>query len=350
MSRTYRIVGSEMRLKNTEVLFLDLKIALDSLGLVESQASSCDFLIFVNYERKAWYEFKKSKNDKTRLILIRFEPVAVLPIQYTKKIENRFNFIVTPGGRVNAGSSTKFIGWPYKYDLNPSRPQPRALDIKDVIQDAISSNLFEYDHWKFRRNKLVLIAANKVSPTSNSNYGLRRKLAKSLTVDELHVYGALWAASFKVKLCHRLRVMAYAIRTGYFPNMREIYGNLFAKYTNIIDEPSNKHEITKAYKYSLVIENSSEYCSEKLFDAMLSGSIPIYIGAKNYEINLPEDLYLDCNGSVQDIRNILGSITEFQNKEMLLRIKQFVLSNHFINTWQSEKVYEKIAVAIRDQN
>ena len=350
MSRTYRIVGSEMRLKNTEVLFLDLKIALDSLGLVESQASSCDFLIFVNYERKAWHEFKKFKNDKTRLILIRFEPIAVLPIQYTKKIENRFNLVITPGGRVNTGLSAKFIGWPYKYDPNPSQPQPGVLDLKHVIRDAISSNLFEYDYWKFRRNELVLIAANKVSPTSNSNYGLRRKLAKSLTVDELHVYGALWVAPLKVKLCHRFRVMAYAIRTGYFPNMKAIYGNLFAKYDNVINEPSNKHEITKAYKYSLVIENSSEYCSEKLFDAIISGSIPIYVGANNYEIDLPEDLYLNCNGSVQDIRNILGSITESQNKEMLLRIKQFVLSNHFINTWKSEKVYEKIAVAIKDQN
>lgn len=348
MKRTYAILEDNRQFKYSKSQLLELKIALDNLGLSESKTVTSDLLIFANYSKYAWNTSKKFKSSPCRFILVRFEPIAVLPIQYKKRIEKRFDLILNPGGRINVNLISSFIGWPYSFNLNPSKPEIGKYSLKGVIEKAVSDNLFDFDQWNLRKNTLVLIAANKVSPTSNSNYRIRRFLAKNLSSDELHVYGSLWMCSFRVKISHRFRVMAYAIRTGYFPNIMEIYGNLFAQYPTFQSEPMDKHEIIKNYKFSLVIENSSQYCSEKLFDAIINGSIPIYIGPKSNEINLPEELFINCSGSIHELRNLLKQITDEQCAKMLINMQQFIQSHHFVDSWQSDKVYEKIARTLKD--
>ena len=104
--------------------------------------------------------------------------------------------------------------------------------------------------------------------------------------------------------------------------------------------------VIQKYKYSLVIENSNDYCSEKLFDAIINGSIPIYIGPKNTEIFLPGNLYYSCTGSVDEIRKILNSVGEKDINDMLGSMKDFLQSKNFTENWSSEKVYGKIAQTI----
>jgi hypothetical protein len=348
MRRTYAILEDDKQFKYSKSQLLELKIALDNLGLSESKTVTSDLLIFANYSRYAWNKSKNFKNSTCRLILVRFEPIAVLPIQYKKRIEKRFDLILNPGGRVDVNLVSNFIGWPYSFNLNPSKPEIGKFSLKGVIEKAISDKLFDFDQWNLRKKPLVLIAANKVSPTSNSNYRIRRFLARNLSSDELHVYGALWMCSFRMKISHRFRVMAYAIRTSYFPNVMEIYGNLFAKYPTFQSEPIDKHEILKHYKFSLVIENSSQYCSEKLFDAIINGSIPIYIGPKSNEINLPEDLFLHCSGSIHELRELLKQVTDEQCANMLINMKRFIQSHEFVDSWQSDKVFKKIARILKD--
>jgi hypothetical protein len=40
----------------------------------------------------------------------------------------------------------------------------------------------------------------------------------------------------------------------------------------------NKHEINSKYRISIVIENSLDYVSEKLFDALAAGTYVVYLG------------------------------------------------------------------------
>lgn len=343
MKRTFSVVGSAKQLGVRQSQYVELKNALNALGLEESKTLESDLVVFVNYNRKF---LRKVKNHGSKLVLIRLEPRAVLPIQYKKRIENKFDLIITPGGQVDLES--KFIGWPYKYDLNPAKPDARFTNLKSVIQEAVGERFFEIEQWKAKKNAVVLVAANKVSPTSRSNYSIRRHLAKNLNPQFLYVYGPLWQASIINLIVHRFKVMVYSIRTGYLPNMKEIYGNLLAKYLNFVSEPEDKHKVIREFKYSLVIENSSDYCSEKIFDAMVNGSIPIYVGPKIAEQYLPSSLYLWCGGTVQELTALVETFTEKNSADMLKSIKDYLVSDEFIENWQSDKVYEKIATEIKD--
>ena len=343
MSIKYAVTGSAKPLIDSEIQYSELKNALSKLGMLETSLEKCDYLIFINYNKKSYKKYKKLGKNLGNLVLIRLEPIAILPMQYKKSIERKFGLIIDPGGIVKSNLQSSFLGWPYKYHHNPSQPKVNDPNFDSALTNAIENNFFNYDSWDKKKNKLVLIAANKVSATSNSNYKLRRKIVKQMGIKEIDVYGGLWNASWRHKVSHRLAVGLYAIRVGYFPNLFALYGGLFSKYRNYLGEPANKHLINQKYKYTLVIENSSSYCSEKIFDAMINGSIPIYVGPKNSEILLPENLFYFCDGSVDEIRKILKSTNDKEVDGMLSAMRNFLCSKNFTENWLSNKVYEKIA-------
>ena len=341
MKKTFSVVGSAKYQGDKQLQYVELKNALNALGLEESNTLKSDLVIFVNYSRKF---LKKVKKHHSKRVLIRLEPKAVLPVQYKKRIEKSFDLIITPGGQVDTKS--KFIGWPYKYDLNPSMPTASHTSLESVINESISKGLFEIEQWNKRKNTLVLIAANKVSPTSNSNYKLRRRIAKQMSVHDLDTYGPLWNTGLVSKLSHRISVGMNALKGGFIPNLLEIYGDLHWKYPTYIDEPTDKHQIIQQYRYSLVAENSSDYCSEKLFDVVINGSVPIYVGPRNFELNLPDGMYFSCDGSLDNLKSLLNSIRDEDIVAMLAVMQDFIQSEKFFTDWASDKVYENIACQI----
>jgi hypothetical protein len=59
-----------------------------------------------------------------------------------------------------------------------------------------------------------------------------------------------------------------------------------------LDGPlSRKHQIISRYKFTLAFENaiSRDYVTEKFFDPLLAGSVPVYLGAPNVEEFAPGD-------------------------------------------------------------
>jgi hypothetical protein len=172
---------------------------------------------------------------------------------------------------------------------------------------------------------------------------LRRRIAKQMSVRDLDTYGSLWNASLVSKLFHRISVGLNALKGGFIPNFFEIYGDLHWKYPTYMGKPADKHQIIQQYRYSLVVENSSDYCSEKLFDVVINGSIPIYVGPKNYELNLPDGMYFTCDGLLDNLKSLLSSIRDEDIIAMLAVMQDFIQSERFLLDWSSDKVYEKIA-------
>ena len=57
------------------------------------------------------------------------------------------------------------------------------------------------------------------------------------------------------------------------------------------------HEIMRDYTFSLIIENCNAdgYVSEKIYDAFVAESIPIYFGNNNERIGISSDMYIDLH-------------------------------------------------------
>ena len=157
-----------------------------------------------------------------------------------------------------------------------------------------------------------MVASNKVCPVRSANYALRRELARSLSTTDLSVYGGLWTESIGVKAFHRIAVLVAAIKQGTVPNLRQIYGNLFVSYRTAKGTIDDKHELLKQSKFSLVIENSNRTITEKIFDSLINGCIPIYVGPNLEICNLPPIVAYEINGSPEEIKKLRERVAELE--------------------------------------
>jgi len=71
------------------------------------------------------------------------------------------------------------------------------------------------------------------------------------------------------------------------------YKTLMSIYRGPCD---SKYEVLSRYHFSLCFENMTMtgYVTEKIFDCLYAGCIPLYFGAKNIEELIPPAAYIDC--------------------------------------------------------
>lgn len=113
----------------------------------------------------------------------------------------------------------------------------------------------------------------------------------------------------------------------------------------------NKANIFKHYKFTIVCENcfSFGYISERLFDVIVSGSIPIYYGDRNIDLFFPEKLNI-INGqsfnNIHEMYRYINNITENEYDEMIksnLSIIPYYIENcKWNNIWNGilDKIFD----------
>jgi hypothetical protein len=305
---------------------------------------SATYLLSFNHNPKVYKSFIKSGGESKNSILIRLEPRAVFPAQYSEVIESLYRYIFTPGN--SDCNSDLLLPWPYYYNENPLAPKGQDVDLSAQLNKLASEGIFELVPWMNRKIEMSLIASNKVSPISRSNYGLRRKFASMTPVDSLQIYGDLWDNSLKNKIAHRLGVLRFAIESGQIPNIGSIYGNLFKKYPNAHGTIQNKHLVIQNSKFSLVIENDNEYVSEKLIDAIIGGSIPIYVGGNYQSFGIPDTAVVANIDSPEEVSNLIEQMSKEEIAFMLESAREWLFSDAFVKVWFGDIVFETIAKEI----
>jgi hypothetical protein len=318
---------------------------LEETGYVISEDIDVDVLININHNWRSVSELEDSKKVRRTLkILIRLEPSSVYPSQYTNEVESLYDLILTPGS-VGDPSQKDFLRWPYNYNLDPSSPSDFTPNPIDIFWENRKVGKYNFANWGQRSIECSLIAANKVSPNGSGNYGLRRSFAFEDLDGCLSVYGQLWDVSFFSRLRYRLAVLKFAIQSKSDYKIRHIFSDFSKKFKNARGQIQDKHEVIAQSKYSLVIENTNNYISEKLFDALVGGSIPIYFGPSLVNTGVPEDLVIRCNPSGANLVEIVRNTNENEAKRILAGIEGFLSGDEF-PLWVSAAVNLEICTKI----
>ena len=210
-------------------------------------------------------------NKMTRNVLIRNEPSIILPAIYKSYNLKNFDLIIE-------------VGKP-QTTFNVTVDSPQELKIPFLYGDS-------------RSNRLVIINSNLVSIRNGELYSLRRDAIFSCKF--IDVYGHGWNKSFASKLKNILieirGLYRYPTKIS-FKGLKK-YLRRTPRYQGV---SLNKKETLSNYQYALVIENSFEFFSEKFFDALVSGCIPIYVGVDLAKFQIPEDLYVKAAPNVDSI-------------------------------------------------
>jgi len=77
---------------------------------------------------------------------------------------------------------------------------------------------------------------------------------------------------------------------------------------------NDKWETLSRYKFALVFENCAYagYVSEKIFDCLATGVVPVYLGAPDIETYVPGDCFIDARrfSSYEELNDFLRALTE----------------------------------------
>lgn len=177
---------------------------------------------------------------------------------------------------------------------NVDRSKLRRFYWPQPLKDAIEPYWSKLD----RLNRIVVINGNHI-PRSlrNELYSKRIEamaaLAKSGVVD---LYGRGWDKWWS----HRSMWPPYWLN---YRTLMSIYRGACA----------SKYEVLSQYRFSLCFENMAMegYVTEKIFDCLYAGTIPIYLGAKDIEQLIPADAYIDSRryGSWDEMCDQVLSLT-----------------------------------------
>jgi hypothetical protein len=323
---------------------------LREYGFVLSDNPKSDAILAIDHNQRCYRKYISSGGSPHRAILLRLEPESVFPGQFTDRIESKYELVITPGMLMSSESfGSVQIGWPYQFHSNPTLPDGNSDSIESLIQEVktpkgITESSFNL--WMERPILLSMVAGNWVSPIVSNNYGIRRKLARKIPKNSLRIYGPMWNDGIRKKLYYRLKVAFFSIRNFTLPNPISVFGGLFSHYDNAEGFVQNKHEVLRKSKFTLVIENSNSYISEKIFDALICGTVPIYIGPNLRKAGLPSQLAFENKSECQEIMNVISDFDESEIQSKLNSAKQFIASEHFKDCWTEANVYKKIALDI----
>lgn len=241
-----------------------------------------------------FYESCVKRGMKERLVLFLWEGKAVSPSNYNFALYKKFNYIFTWNDALV--DNKKF----FKFHL------PIAKDTQMHEPVAFSQKKF-----------LVNISINKSSSTPRELYSERRK---SISYFDTHFPGQfdLFGVGWNEPRRRIERLLPWTVKK-------------FKSYKGKVD---NKIETLKQYAFSLCYENLAEedgYITEKIFDCLKAGTVPIYWGAENIEKYVDKDAFIDRRKfkSNRELGEFLSRMDEANYQPYIVAGQRYLQSTQF---------------------
>ena len=198
-------------------------------------------------------------------------------------------------------------------------------NIPDINEIKSTKDLFTAEN---RKKLLCYISRNRASINPQSTYGKRYKLVRNLNHahdSKFDLYGFGWN-----KFAMPMDLPFIAI----FLKFERLINFLLTPFISKIcskGQIESKKIIMKDYKFCLAIEPylGKPFCvMEKIFDPMLAGCIPVYMGFNSKVLGIPKNTYIqiDKNINAERLINILESYSEDDLIKIRENIWNFLIS------------------------
>jgi hypothetical protein len=283
--------------------------------ILSFQMSDADYLVSVDNDPLSIKAAKSSSIDTRNRVLIRLEPRIVWPANYLKSVSDDFGFVVNVGRDSN--SENNVTEWP-----------------QDWSQVDKYSN-----REKLIFDRVAVVCGNKMSFIPGELYSLRRECIYG--IDKLDLYGTNWNKSFASKVRIAIGELLISVRAKSFPNHRGI--RLWFRSPHLWSgSPEDKIATLSNYKYSLVIENSSSYLTEKLFDAFFARTIPIYVGPPVENFGIPRELVIQADPNVSSIKEAILQAEAMEFEAWKLALESWLYDPKTKQSWSVSTVHQRI--------
>jgi hypothetical protein len=286
--------------------------------------SSVDALIANCHSKDAINECRRNNVPKNKKFLILWEPKSVDYRRHSREVLDNYGTIWSPSLVWAPNSNTRYFNWP-QLKLNE---QNETINI-----------------WGKRENKASMVLANKFSATKGELYSLRRETALvTCEKESMDLYGDKWnlgkAYDYRHYIGNLFRTPLNLLSLRSSTNLGKIHKNFKG-------HSANKTQTTRKYRIIVVLENSLDYISEKLFDAFDAGAIVIYVGPDIRSYKIPVKSAIEVKANAEEINRRIMEIQSLPtNKQFEIMKEQQKNILSISESWHCNHVLKKLAADI----
>lgn len=265
------------------------------------------------------------KIDLAKRTLILWEPYVVETERYQPETLSKYEYIYAPSRMWADRVGSNSFNWP---------------------QDAINNERQIFDDWENRSEKVVMIQGNKFSARKGELYSLRRRVLAKLAPSKLDLYGTNWNLGVKFDWWHWSRSLINS--KFYEVSLKSAFG-IGGKYSNYRGAVKDKQKTLEGYQICVVIENSADFVSEKLFDSIRAGCFTIYVGPNLEKFGLSQDVAIAIKASPKEVIRAINNALQIKTSTKLEIAKnQRNRLGMYGEEWENEKVLQTLALQILD--
>ena len=260
---------------------------------------SADFAICFNHTKENLEKIVSSKIPVEKRVLIMLECKQILPVMHTAKVLKEYGTIFAPSQ--NWAKDFNKILFDYPFYLKSTLNNPPL---------------------KERQYKLGIIQRNKFSCIKGELYTLRREVIKNLGYDRIAVRGEGWNVPVFIQFFLYIKIVIHYLRIINRSNIRFFPRFLIKsnKFTPVLD----KQNFLAQIQVAVVIENSADYVSEKIFDCFRAGTVPIYVGPSLVDFGIPLETAIQCEPNANSILTVVNNIDSFNLEEIVFHGQKFL--------------------------
>jgi hypothetical protein len=256
-------------------------------------------------------------------VLVRLEPDVIRPQNFRADYLKHMSLVIDVGRSPFASKSR--INWPQRWTL------------EHLESSKISSSQ--------RIDRFAIINANKMSFVRGELYSLRRIAAQKFS--DVDVWGFDWDMPWFRRATKAFEESLIPLRNGFGIKPAAIKG-WFRSPLSFKGISEDKLSTLASYKYSLVIENSIEYMSEKLFDSLFAGTFPIYVGPNPVDFGIPEFVAIHAKPDADSIMKAIEQARKVDLDVWRAYVLNWLKSEGVEQAWSWPFVVQQIIDKIDD--
>ena len=285
---------------------------------VDDFGSKTEALISHRHSDAAIKEANKNGVPLSRRALVLWEPQIVEKERYSKKVLEQYGIIYAPSPIWAKHVSGKSFNW----------PQDKVMAIEGESE------------WLLRDKKFVVIQGNKFSARKGELYSLRRRVIKSLG-SNVDLFGTNWNKGLAFDWWHWSRS---AMNSTLSELSLKSFDGIGRVYANYLGTSNNKRETLQKYRYAIVIENSADFVSEKLFDSISGGCIAIYTGPLLKDFGIDDSkLVLGKKEKAAIVKKCIQTMELSEIEQYQLAKEQNISLRRISKYWENTTVLRNLA-------
>lgn len=262
-------------------------------------------------------EFRKIKNrapDSAKWVLIRQEPSQVLPVNYRERVVSRFEVVLDCGMD------------PEVSKLPLLRPQFWPVTIHPGLANRDSRHV-------------IMVNSNQLALLPGEFYSLRRRCVHELKL--VDVFGRDWNIGAIRRVLKFGYYVIQSLRFGSVPRI-ESARHWFRHSYRQIDAPVDKMQVMSDYKVALVIENSPDFLTEKIFDSFFAGCFPVYVGPPVTNFGIPAELCIQSRPELEHIERSIIEALEVDYEKWRRTLQAWLSDDQVQKRWSAESIVNAV--------